>query len=272
MASVRRLQPLLRYIRPAPRLCALSAVGCNRLLVPRLCVTPLRTLSARAAAHTSNSFDSAHDELRCKSCGCSLAPTSLFCSCGKPQKLNPSKVNHFQLFGVAPAVLLNEKALERSFWALQKQLHPDLFATRAAEDRDISAANAAAVNVAYQTLREPLTRVQYLISLMRGDNLSAPLQEEQTSAVPDPQLLMQVYETREALEECQSIEEADKVLADHRKATLQQLSSLVHAFEQGDLAAMETGLMKLQYLKKIEVEARNLGYRLSDAADGAAAQ
>jgi molecular chaperone HscB len=267
MAAVRRLLPLLRCIRPTPRLCAVSAAGCSRLLTRRVLASPLRNLSTRAAAQTS--FDSADKQIRCSSCGSPLAPPFLFCSCGKPQKLNAAKINHFQLFGIAPAVLLDEKALERSFWGLQKQLHPDLFATRAAEDRDISAANAAAVNVAYQTLREPVTRVQYLIRLMRGDDLTAPLQEEQTSAVPDPQLLMQVYETREALEECQSIEEADRVLADHRKATLQQLSSLVHAFEQGDLAAMETGLMKLQYLKKIEVEARNLGYRLSDAADSA---
>lgn len=40
----------------------------------------------------------------------------------------------------------------------------DLFASKCEDEQEISAANSASVNKAYQTLVEPMSRVRYLVS------------------------------------------------------------------------------------------------------------
>lgn len=182
------------------------------------------------------------------------------------QPLSRVAVNYFDLLGTPVDVQIDLKAVERNFWALQKQLHPDLHAVKAGEEQAVSAANTALVNQAYQTLRSPVKRVQYVLQLMKGqDEAAAEASAERPTTPPDANLLMFVYDTRERLEACSSETEARSVLQDAERSMAAQLDQLHEVLKAGDTDAVERGLNRLRYFSKIGAEARNAVHRLADA-------
>src|ERR1044071_6159765 len=98
---------------------------------------------------------------------------------------NPSTsdrvMDHFARLGL-PAALDLEPA------ALQRQGHPDRFVAKPAAERARASAEAAALNDAYRTLKDPLSRAVYLAELkgveMPGDG----------KTIDDPELLMEARE------------------------------------------------------------------------------
>ncbi|KAG5187692.1 hypothetical protein JKP88DRAFT_178695 [Tribonema minus] len=204
---------------------------------------------------------------RCGSCGAPVSKVGLFCECGRMQPLSHSAISYFELLDCPFGVIIDPKLVERRFWALQKQLHPDLHAVKSQEEQAISAANTAFVNQAYQTLRDPVKRVRYVLQLMKGqDEAEAAAHAERSATPPDPALLMFVYDTRERLERCASEQEARYVLRDAEQSMDAQLSELRGEVAAGDVAAVERGLNRLQYLAKIAEEACSVEHRLADAA------
>src|SRR5262249_60987996 len=60
-------------------------------------------------------------------------------------------------------LVLGRPDLERRFHDLNRRLHPDYFRLRSPEDQAISLEASAAVNAAYRALRDPVSRVEYLL-------------------------------------------------------------------------------------------------------------
>jgi molecular chaperone HscB len=199
----------------------------------------------------------------CWSCGyrseCS-SQHDFMCSCGAVQPVDGNKVNFYEVFGCPMGVAVDGRTLERRFLALQRRLHPDKFAQDGPEQVEMSGKTSAAVNSAYQILRDPVSRVQYLLRLL-GVNV---LEEDSRTKVP-PEVLAEVYDVRERLEESESLEEAEKILGENRRAMDSVLDSLQAAFERGDLEELSRGAVRLQYLAKIQEEAQRLSFHLEDA-------
>ncbi|MFA6921882.1 MAG: Fe-S protein assembly co-chaperone HscB [Gallionella sp.] len=103
--------------------------------------------------------------------------------------------NHFQLFGLTPVYLLDTDKLELEFRALQAQVHPDKSAHLADTEQRLAMQRSTLVNEAYQTLRSPIRRARYLLSLKGVDT-----QEETNTAMPVDFLMAQM-EWREAVED-----------------------------------------------------------------------
>ena len=94
---------------------------------------------------------------------------------------------------------------------LQKILHPDKFSTRSETERAHSADQASLVNRAYAVLRDPLARAKYMLrgrgaGIGEDEGAEGGASGEGTGLI-DPELLMEVMETREAIEE--AAEDAD---------------------------------------------------------------
>ncbi len=85
-------------------------------------------------------------------------------------------MNYFELFGLPIQFELDGSLLSSQFRALQKRFHPDNFATASERDRLMAVQQAAQINDAYQTLKDPLRRAEYLLSL-QGIEMNA---EQQT--------------------------------------------------------------------------------------------
>jgi molecular chaperone HscB len=85
-------------------------------------------------------------------------------------------MDYFEIFSLPPHLTLDTAALEKSFYALSRRLHPDRFAARPAAEQEAALAESSRLNDAYRTLKDPIARTEYLLKL-EGIEL-----EEQSSA------------------------------------------------------------------------------------------
>ena len=100
----------------------------------------------------------------CWSCSVGHNESTLFCPhCSKIQP--PVGSDFFTVFGLAPRLDLDLASLEGEFHRLSRRLHPDRFARAAENEKDWSLADTALLNDAYRTLKDPITRTEYLLKL-----------------------------------------------------------------------------------------------------------
>ena len=85
-------------------------------------------------------------------------------------------MDYFEIFSLPPHLTIDTAALEKSFYALSRKLHPDRFAARPAAEQEAALAESSRLNDAYRTLKDPIARTEYLLKL-EGIEL-----EEQSSA------------------------------------------------------------------------------------------
>jgi molecular chaperone HscB len=130
---------------------------------------------------------------------CGAAGGGHFCArCGKIQPLpgvNSSGGDYFAFFGLPRKLRIDVEDLERRFHSLSWKLHPDNF-TRASEyERSLSLERSSQLNDAFRTLREPVSRVEYLLGL------AGARREGQHKQQAPPELLEEVFELNESLDE-----------------------------------------------------------------------
>src|SRR5437899_2895742 len=104
----------------------------------------------------------------CWSCGVSRAPTDALCpACGKVQPPTPPQgvLDKFAVLGLPRAYELDERALEETFRALSRKLHPDRFVRATPRERRFSLEQTTLLNDAYRTLRDPVRRAEHLLAL-----------------------------------------------------------------------------------------------------------
>jgi len=159
-------------------------------------------------------------------------------------------MDHFARLGLPAALDLEPATLDRAYFALQRQWHPDRFANRPAEERARSSTEAAALNDAYRTLKDPLSRAVYFAGL-RGVELPGD-----GKTIDDPDLLMEAMEAREALHEAITVEAVDRLAAEARDDMKNSLAGLGCLFLRDDKPAIRKALLRLRYLDKFAEEAR----------------
>jgi molecular chaperone HscB len=151
----------------------------------------------------------------------------------------------FALFGLAPAYDVDLGALERAFFERQKQLHPDRVAGAPAAERVAALSRARALNDAYQLLKKPAARAEYLLAqagVTIGDNERL-----------DPAFLMEILELREELAQARVAGNTERVsvLAGAMKRRRDEaLAALSPLFAGRDLAAIKERLILLRYIHR----------------------
>ncbi len=193
----------------------------------------------------------------CWSCRGPAGARDRFCpTCGLVQE--PAAIDHFARLDLDPRFDLDTAEIERRYFALQRQFHPDRFAAKSAKERALSLRHATALNEAYRVLKDPLARAEHLLALagraMRADG---------AETVSDPGLLMEAMETREELAEAESVAAVDAVLAKSRAAASDLEAAFGRAYAAGDLAAASKAALALRYRMKLIDEARGRRQRLS---------
>ena len=93
----------------------------------------------------------------------------------------------FHLFNLPLRYQIDSAALEQSYRTLQAQVHPDKFAHLSEQERRMAMQWATRANEGFQTLRSPLNRARYLLSLQGVDT-----QEESNTAMPVDFLMQQM--------------------------------------------------------------------------------
>jgi len=109
--------------------------------------------------------------------------------------------DYFTVFGLPRKLTVDASALQRRFYELSREHHPDFHQGAAAERQAEALAQSAVVNRAYRALRDPLSRVEYLIALEEGREV----REGATDKPKAPrELLQEMLEVQEALEEAKA--------------------------------------------------------------------
>ena len=176
-----------------------------------------------------------------------------------------SNMNYFELFNINPEFSLDLDLLANTYQRLQQLTHPDKFATASDRDKLLSVQKNAQVNDAYQVLKSPVSRAEYMLGL-RGIELR---HEQQT--LQDTQFLMQQMQWREQLEDIDSGTDAEEQLAelDDEIALLirTQVSSLAEQLalnnEQANLACADL-IRKLKFMYKLRQEIARKDEQLND--------
>lgn len=174
-------------------------------------------------------------------------------------------MNYFQLFQLPAQFEVDLTELGTRYLALQKQFHPDNFASASERDRLLAVQQAANINDGYHSLKQPLLRAEHLLAL-RGVKISA----EQRSFT-DTAFLMQQMELRELLGEIPHAEDPDALIDDaelqirrHKKQLLANLSDALAAnSHEHDLAAADI-IRKLKFFFKLEQELEFIAQQTQD--------
>jgi len=163
-----------------------------------------------------------------------------FCSkCKRIQPVAPGS-DYFAFFGLPRKLQIDEHRLEASFYALSRQFHPDYFMNATEQERQASIERSSMLNDAYRVLRNPVSRVTYLLTL-------EGYKEAEKKAPPD--ILEEVFELNMQIEELKAAKKMgddDEVtqarqalqdaLADLRNKLAEIDQRLVSSFERWDAA------------------------------------
>lgn len=161
-------------------------------------------------------------------------------------------MNYFELFGLPSQFQLDGSLLSSQFRELQKRFHPDNFASASERDRLMAVQKASEINDAYQVLKSPLSRAEYLLA-ENGFDIRG---EQQTMS--DPMFLMEQMELREELEDIPSSSEPEDALFDFdnkvSKMYKQHLKSVEQELNEGLWQQAAERVRKLKFIAKLKNE------------------
>src|ERR1700736_2785547 len=127
--------------------------------------------------------------------------------CGKVQP--PIPVNYFAFFGMPRKLNVDVARMEREFYELSRNLHPDRNARADKREQEWSLEQSSLLNDAYRTLKDPIKRTQYLLRLegveleeqSKAATEKARASGEVKKQIVPPDLLEEVFELNMQLEE-----------------------------------------------------------------------
>ena len=140
----------------------------------------------------------------CRTCGAGAPVDEHFCpQCNRILALNRYG-DYFSFLGVPRRLALDPQDLERRFRDLSRQFHPDYFYNAPAAERRASLERSSYLNDAYRTLKNPMSRIEYLLKLENGEGrpVSAEARSRGGRAKAEPPaLLEEVFALNEELDE-----------------------------------------------------------------------
>ncbi|MBN4668005.1 Fe-S protein assembly co-chaperone HscB [Pandoraea nosoerga] len=164
--------------------------------------------------------------------------------------------NYFTLFELPQRFALDMDALDAAYRAVQSRVHPDRFASASDAERRVAMQWAAQANAAYRTLRDPLQRATYLLSL-QGIDVGA---ENNTAMAPD--FLMQQMEWREAIDDAVAARNVDALDALARSLREDRRVRLAKLAEWLDSAAWQPAAEAVRQLMFIARAEEDVGHRI----------
>lgn len=174
-------------------------------------------------------------------------------------------MNYFQIFGVDVSFDVDLTALSSIYQTLQKTVHPDRFAHAGQQEQLIALKKSTLINDAYQTLKMPLQRAEYLLNLR---NIELPNEQQ---SFRDNMFLMRQMELREMIEDIKGASDIDAALFEAQQALDNEYMQIFQLLQQSlelntpesNLTASES-LRKLKFYQKLHIEIEKLEEQLLD--------
>ena len=164
-------------------------------------------------------------------------------------------MDYFTLFGLPVRYPVDGSLLASRFQDLQRQFHPDRFASQPERERLMALQQAATINEAYQTLKHPLKRAEYMLSLHGFD-----LGNEQHT-LRDTAFLMEQLELREELDAIERKADDAALAAFGERlavAVRQRSAQMVQQLDDEQWTDAADTVRKLRFLDKLQQQVEQL--------------
>lgn len=174
---------------------------------------------------------------------------TIYCTEGEPLDLSR---DYFAAFALPLDCDVDLALLADRYRQLQQAVHPDRFLRECDRSQRLAQQQAAYVNEAYSTLKNPLLRAQYLLRLA-GQERAAE------TTVSDPMFLMAQIELRERLDEArQDLSALDALLDEVDQEKKQYWQEFAVSWRAQDWHGAQRAVDRLQFAVKLlhEIEER----------------
>lgn len=169
-------------------------------------------------------------------------------------------MDYFTLFGLPFCYSVDGNLLASRYQDLQRQFHPDRFANQPERERLMALQQAATINEAYQSLKHPLKRAEYMLSL-RGFDLG---NEQHT--LRDNVFLIEQLELREELDAIARRPDATSALAAFAACLnnnyKQRSAQMVQQLDGQQWSSAADSVRKLRFLDKLQQQVEQLEEKL----------
>jgi len=160
--------------------------------------------------------------------------------------------NYFDLFGLPMRYRFDGAALDAAYRSLQREVHPDRFASAGDAERRLAMQSSARINEAYRALKDPVARARYLLALH-----GAGVDDEKDTAL-SAEFLERQLERREAVSDALAARDARALAAlrasvdDETARGEQRVATLLDG--DGDWNAARTAVRELTFLAKLAAD------------------
>ncbi len=170
--------------------------------------------------------------------------------------------NYFEFLGLPVGFEVDQSQLSERYRSLQQQLHPDRHSHQSDREQRLAVQYTTYLNEALATLKSPLKRAQYLLSLQGIDTLSDSRNQL------DPMFLMEQMELRERVAEAPDHDDPEAEMESLERQVEQSLKQLqadfAKAWAEGSLELAEQVVRKMQFMVKLQSEVEALEDKLFD--------
>lgn len=163
--------------------------------------------------------------------------------------------NPFDVFGVTPAYAIDLKALDKAYFALQTQHHPDRTQMGAGH------ATSSHINQAYHVLKNPVKRAEALLKILSfgGEDVHLGLDEDDGDGPSDAAVrLSDLLEFQEAIMLCEDVKSARAILSELEDKIVEAQHEFSHAFEQGIYEQLPDIYGKMCYFDRLKRQVQDV--------------
>jgi len=157
--------------------------------------------------------------------------------------------DYFSLFDMNREYLLDSDFLEKRYFELQKEYHPDKFVGKNEGERLDGIKKSTLINDAYKALKSPLKRAEYILSLN-----GIVVNDEQNTIKPNQEILLEAMEQREALLNAEKEEELNEIDVSNKEKRDVCIKDLEKSFDNNELEKAAELAIKLRYIEKFAEE------------------
>lgn len=160
-------------------------------------------------------------------------------------------INYFEIFEIQPEYLIDKENLEKKYFALQMQYHPDRSAGKSEAEKIAVIKKSADINEGYKILNDDVTRAELLLEL----NNVLVNKEKNNTHKPSHALLVEQMELRERASDIESGNENKAELLSHIEAEFEGAKKDFDGyFKAANYVEAAQSAMKLRYLDKLREE------------------
>lgn len=160
--------------------------------------------------------------------------------------------NYFNLFNLDCDYFINIKELEKIYQEKIMVNHPDKFVNQDSEIRQKTLQNTSILNSAYEILKSPEKRANYILEL-NGINA---FKESDTKM--DAEFLLKQIELREELEDIDNVDELYNFLEKINQEIKDSIAQISQGFENNDLLKVRNLIRELKFFKQLQQQTNTL--------------